>query len=140
MAKVRRLAFIALAAGLAACGNPPPTPQPSATPPPVAISVANGTTVPVAIAVNGTVVETVPPGATESPLHARLPARPWSVEARSPTGRVLAAFTVPAGDTVSAQSSVGAAEDLMCGTLDLWAGGPRGDHPRPVGPTPAPCE
>lgn len=140
VAKVRRLAFIALAAGVAACGTLPPTPQPSATPSPVGINVVNGTTVAVAIAVNGTVVETIPPGATETPLRAVLPARPWSVEARSPTGRVLAAFTVPKGDAVSAQSSVGAAEDLACGTLDLWAGGPRGDHPMPVGPTRAPCE
>lgn len=136
---MRTLALLALAAAVAACG-PTPTPQPSATSVPVGINVANGTTVAVTVVVNGTVVETVPPGATEVPLRAALPGRPWSVEARSPTGRVLAAFTVPSGDAVSAESSVGAAEDLACGTLELWAGGPRGDHPKPVGPTPAPCD
>ncbi len=137
---MRRFALLVLAAAVAACGTPSPTPEPSATTAQVGINVANGTTVPVAIAVNGTVVETVPPDTTEAPLRAVLPARPWTVEARSPTGRVLAAFAVPSGDAVSAQSSVGAAEDLACGTLDMWAGGPRGDHPKPVGPTPAPCE
>jgi hypothetical protein len=137
---MRRLALLALAAAVVACGAPPPTSQPSATGLPVGINIANGTTVPVTIVVNGTLVGTVPPGATEVPVRAELPARPWSVEARSPTGRVLAAFTVPSGDAVSSESSVGAAEDLACGTLDLWAGGPRGDHPKPVGPTPAPCE
>jgi hypothetical protein len=125
---------------LAACAGPSPTALPSATTSPVGISVANGTTVPVAIAVNGTVVETVPPGTTEAPLRASLPARPWSVEARSPSGRVLAVFAVPAGDAVSADASVGAIEDLACGSLAVWAGGPRGDHPVPIGATPAPCQ
>ena len=138
--KVRRLWVLVAAVALAACAGPSPTGTPAATTSPVGISVANGTTVPVAIAVNGTVVETVPPGTDEAPLRAALPARPWSVEARSPSGRVLAAFAVPAGDAVSGQASVGAIEDLACGTLAVWAGGPRGDHPRPSGVAPKPCD
>ena len=137
---MRRLSVLVAAVALAACAGPSPTAPPSATSSSVGISVANGTTVPVAIAVNGTVVETVPPGTSEAPLRAALPARPWSVEARSPSGRVLAVLAVPLGDAVSADASVGVSADLACGSLALWAGGPRGDHPVPSGATPEPCE
>lgn len=105
-----------------AIASPSATRAPAATQP--AISVANGTTVPVAIAVNGTVVETVPVGTTEDPIHATLPARPWTVEARSPSGRVLATMTVSANDFISSTSGKAVREDHACGRLDVWSGPP----------------
>jgi hypothetical protein len=85
------LSVIALT--IASCSGRIATPSPAAAPtPPLlpTISVANGTTVPVAITINGVQVGTVPPGKTEDPISATLPARPWTVEARSPSGRLLA--------------------------------------------------
>jgi hypothetical protein len=118
----------AVAIALSACAGPSATASPSASPAPMtaqpAVSVANGTTVPVAIAVNGTVVGTVPAGSTEDPIPAALPARLWTVEARSPSGRVLATLTVSATDYVSNSSGKAVREDLACGRLDLWSGPP----------------
>jgi hypothetical protein len=96
--------------------------------------------VPIVISVNGSVVGTVGPGTTESPLRAPLPSRPWSVEARGPSGRVLAVLGVPSGDAASAEQSVAVFADLVCGPLQVWAGGPLGDHPAAIGATPAPCQ
>lgn len=133
----------AVAVALSACAAPSPTSSPPTSAPASvapALSVANGTTVPLAIAVNGTVVETVPAGMTEDPIRAMLPARPWNVEARLPSGRVLATMTMSATDAISATASVGAFEDLACGHLALWAGGPRGDHPVASPASPKPCD
>jgi hypothetical protein len=111
-------------AGPAATAAPAPTATPTPAPSGATFSVANGTTVPVAIAVNGTVVETVPAGTTEDPIRAPLPPRPWTVEARSPSGRVLVTMTVAANDPLSdTYGRVGSAV-LACGWLDLWAGAP----------------
>lgn len=78
----------------------------------------------VAIAVNGTLVETVAPGTTEDPIPATLPARPWTVEARSPSGRVLATMTVSASDYISSTGGRFSCADLACGRLDVWSGPP----------------
>lgn len=112
------LPFIAVAVG--ACGVAP-TPQPPLLP---TVSVANGTTILVTITINGVQVGTVPPGTTEHPIPATLPARPWTVEARSPSGRALATLTVSAEDYISTNSGVAVREDLACGRLDLWSGPP----------------
>jgi len=118
------LAVVLSVIALAGCGTTT-SPMPSATPPLLpTVSVANGTNILVAIAVNGTVVETVPPGTTEDPIPATLPARPWTVEARSPSGKVLATLTVSAQDFISANSGAAVREDLACGRLDLWSGPP----------------
>jgi hypothetical protein len=86
-----------------------------------------------ALVVNGMTVETVPPGGYEDPIKAGLPALPWSVETRSPSGRVLSAMTVHAGDvwqTTPDPSGHSAAKgdavrvDLSCGRLDVWSGPP----------------
>jgi hypothetical protein len=130
--QVRRLLGLTatVAIALAACAGPSATPSPSTTPAPTptpvlpVISVANGTTIPVAIAVNGTVVETVAAGTTEDPLRASLPARPWTVEARSPSGRVLATMTISVTDYISSTSGKLARADLACGRLDVWSGPP----------------
>jgi hypothetical protein len=100
---------------------------------PLPISISNGTTIPVTLVVNGTVVETVPPGGYEDPISAALPALPWSIETRSPSGRVLSRMAVNAGDVVyttpdaNGQSSAkgdAVRVDLPCGRLDVWSGPP----------------
>ena len=104
------------------------------------ISLNNATTVPVTVTVNGTVVVTVPAGVMENPIAADLPARPWTVEARSTSGRVLASIVVGSDAVISDQQAIGDVEFLACGQLFLWAGAPMVDGPRPVGPTPEPCD
>ena len=145
--QVRRLLALTatVAIALAACAGPSAPSSPSATeeaPTPVApsLSVANGTTVPVAIAVNGTVLETLPPGTTEDPLHATLPARPWTVEARSASGRVLVTLTVSATDYLSSTSGRFAGADLACGRLEIWAGAPVGGGPTFIPDPSKPCD
>lgn len=139
----RRIALAAIVAlAAASCGGPTPTPSATASPPTTlrsTVSVANGTTVPVTIAVNGTVLGTVPAGATEDPIRAVLPARPWTVEARSPSGRVLATLAVSAQDELSTTSGVAVREDLACGRLELWTGGPHGGEPQVVPVPSMPC-
>ncbi len=128
----RRSALIGLfALGAAACG---PAGTPSGQ-----INVNNASTIAITIAVNNSVFATVPAGAMETPIPGVLPARPWLVEARSPSGRVLASLTVGPGDDISQQSSRGDVEFLACGEVALWAGGPMPDVPRPSA-SPKPCD
>src|SRR5438128_493350 len=103
--------IVAIAA--ASCVGPTPaaSPTPGARSP---LGVANGTTVRVSVAVNGTVIETVPAGETRLAVPVVLPARPWTVEARSPSGRLLATPTVSAADDISPTSSRSVIEDLAC--------------------------
>jgi hypothetical protein len=140
----RRVAVAAIVALTAAsCGGPTPRPSATASPPMTllrTIGVANETTVPVAIAVNGTVLETVPAGVTEDPIRAVLPGRPWTVEARSPSGRVLATLVVNAQDELSTTSGVAVRETLACGRLELWAGGLHGGEPQVVPVPSVPCQ
>jgi hypothetical protein len=114
----------------------PVAPAPSASPVSVMsypLSISNGTTIPVTLIVNGADVETVPPGGYADPVTAVLPALPWSVEVRSPSGRVLSRMTVNAGDVVyttpdasgaSSENGRAARVDLPCGRLDVWSGPP----------------
>lgn len=115
-------------------------PAASATSGAFGVSVANGLTVPVTVDVNGPVVGTVAAGATQDWDPAALPAKPWAVEARSPSGRVLAALTVSASDYLSANSGRAALEDLACGRLVLWAGAPVGGGPSSVPDPSKPCD
>ena len=68
----------------------------------------------------------MPAGETRLADPAVLPARPWTVEARTPSGRLLLALTVSAAADISASSGVAARMDLACGQLELWAGGLHG--------------
>ena len=122
----RRLGLlIAAVLAVAACGPAVSTPILA----PIKLSIQNGTTIPVTIAVNGVVVETVPPGGYEDPVKALMPPLPWSVETRSPSGRVLSSMTVNAGDAwFTTPDPNGRSEsrapavrvDLSCGRLDIW--------------------
>jgi hypothetical protein len=123
-----------LVALVAACGTPAPTQAYS-------IGVANGTTLTVTIFVNGRAVETFGPGSGTGmdgiPAN-QIGPLPWSVEARSPSGRVLTSMTVHEGDVSSttlpggggSSKGVGGRVDLSCGRLDIWSG------PPPIGPMP----
>jgi hypothetical protein len=144
------LAFLAIALTIAGCSLlPSPTPA-GPTPPPGAIvvppermtlSLSNGTTLPVSLVVNGTDVAVIQPqdGINEMPA-AQLPPLPWTVEIRSPSGRVLVSAAIHAGDIWQLHDtdgsteamSAGARVDLSCGRIDVWSG------LQPIGPAPGP--
>jgi hypothetical protein len=104
------------------------------------LGVDNGTTLPVTITVNGARIDTIAPKTQRSIGPATLPAMPWSVQALSPSGRVLLELQVVAG-AVSATTNpdggisirgAGNRVDLSCGRLDVYAGPPM------LGPMPGP--
>ena len=145
--KLIAIAFLATIA-LGACASPPPSPIPStpAAVPTLAASrpvlgARNGSALSVAVSVNGTVVGTVERGGVMPPLDfANLPAFPWTVEARSPSGRVLTSMKVDAGyvtigtdpnGNLGTSFTVGRV-DLSCGQITIWAG-----YSEPLGPPPA---
>lgn len=119
---------------LGGCATPP-TPVPT-TGPTVGLHVGNGTTLDVTLVVNG-VVEGVFPAGGQGPAlsPASLPSLPWAVEAKSPSGRVLATMTVSIADGTQTDPTVHRIPmgqvDPSCGRLTLWAG----DYP-PSGPIP----
>jgi hypothetical protein len=121
-----RFRFVALAlvtAGLVTGCRAGTSPAPSlASNPP--LSISNGTTIPVTLVVNGSTVETVAPGDRQDPVTTALPPRPWTIEARSPSGRVLASLAVSATDDISNMSGRAVRADLSCGRLDVWSGPP----------------
>ena len=97
--------------------------------------VSNQTTLTVTVAVNGGALRTVQPHTQETLLVKDLPAQPWVVEARTPSGRVLSSMTVRPGDVwESGNEMKGDAirVDLSCGRLDMWSGPPL------LGPAPGP--
>jgi hypothetical protein len=102
--------------------------------------VSNRTTLTVSLVVNGAVVRTVQPHAQELVSTRDLPSLPWSVETRTPNGRVLSRMTVRAGDVTETALPDGEREmkgdavrvDLSCGRLDMWSGPPL------LGPPPGP--
>jgi hypothetical protein len=131
----RLFAVIVLIAGMlsgcAATGGPSSSnPLPSMT-----LNIENDTTIAVTLVVNGKVIESVPAGGYEAPIKAELPGLPWTVETRSPSGRVLSSMTVHAGDvwyTANAAKGDAVRVDLSCGRLDVWSGPPL------AGPPPGP--
>jgi hypothetical protein len=104
------------------------------------VSVRNLTTIPIDIAVNGQVLETVPAGAVEDPIKAPLPPRPWAVEARSASGRVLATMTVGPNDSLSYNSGKAGMADLACGRVVLWTGNPMTGGPTFIPDPSRPCD
>lgn len=100
---------------------------------PLELSVSNQTTA-ITLVVNGQTVGPFAPTAHEDPIDASLlPAPPWHVEARTPSGRVLTALDVKPGDVWHTtegrdghSSATGRATrvDMSCGRLDIWSGRP----------------
>lgn len=121
--RVRVIALALATAGIAAgCqAGASPTPTAASLPP---LSISNQTSTRVTLVVNGSVVETVAPGDRQDPITAPLPPRPWTVETRSPSGRVLSTLTVSATDYISSTSGRAVRADLSCGRLDVWSGPP----------------
>ena len=125
---------------LAGCGA---TTSPAPSPPP-GLGISNGTTLTVTLVVNGTTVATFAPHTGRDAIPASLlPALPWKVEARSPSGRLLTSMTVRAGDVrqtflpngEGSTQGDGVRVDLSCGRLDIWSGPPlSGPAPGPGSP------
>jgi hypothetical protein len=133
--------LLAMSALIGGCGVLPVPPSP----PPVDqtmldLNVSNGTTLPVAITVNGADIGVVRPGGELTVPSGILPPMPWTVEARTPSGRLLTTMTAhredihreDLGNGATSMSGAGARVDLSCGRLDLWVG------VRPMGPVPGP--
>ncbi len=111
---------------------------PGATPD---LHVANGTALPITLVINGTVFDHVAElGSADYPA-ADLPALPWRIEARSPSGRLLTSVDVAPGQVRETHWPDGRSEysgalgrvDLSCGRLSIWAG-----DLTPSGPMPGP--
>jgi hypothetical protein len=106
----------------------------------MSLGVSNGTTLAVTLAVDGEVVRTLAPGTIAEAIPATaLPALPWVIEARSPSGRLLTSMTVKAGDVLRAGNPAEVSKGpwtsavLSCGRVDVWSwSGPL--PPPPTGP------
>jgi hypothetical protein len=143
-----RLVVVLVAVVLAGCnvlGSPSADPSARSN-----LHVGNGTTLTVTLVVNGEPVGDFPSGAGPDPSIdiAALPPLPWTVEARSPSGRVLTSMivklgdvrttTFPGGDAIS--GTMGRV-DLSCGRLTIWAGDgiPSGSAPASPMGSPGDC-
>ena len=107
---------------------------------PPKLGISNGTKLTVTLIVNGQAVGVFPPGQGAGPLTTALPPLPWTVDARSATGRLLTTMQVEPGQVSSTTLPDGLIQssgtlgrvDLSCGRLDIWAGFPAS------GPAPGP--
>jgi hypothetical protein len=134
-----RRAVVVLALALAACdgsASQSPASEPNPT-----LGVSNGTTLIVTLLVNGEPVGVFPPGGPGPTIDiAALPPLPWTVDARSPSGRVLTSMRVEPGQVTTTtmpgvvvqHSGTMGRVDLTCGRLTIWAG-----DIQPSGPAPA---
>ena len=103
----------------------------SLLPPDYTIHASNASTLRLTIVVNGQPVDDLAPDTVGIYPPDRLPARPWTVEARTTDGgRVVAAMTVEEGaiqddralDGTGSYRSVGSRITLTCGQVWLWVG------------------
>ena len=105
------------------------------------LDIANGSTLTLALVVNGSKIDDVAAGQSDHLVATTLPALPWNAQVLSPTGRELLRLTVHAGDvhrTDLATSGDAARADLSCGRIDLWSGPPL-LGPAPGSGTPGDC-
>lgn len=132
MSGMLRLVAVVLMVMLTGCGPAPAASKPSLT-------VANGTTLTVTLVVNGVRIADYSPGAPDPSIDpAVVPALPWTVEVRSPSGRILTSMHVEIGEVTNAgnvhQIPTGMV-DLSCGRLVVFAGDYAPSIP-PPGPSP----
>ena len=129
------LLSVALLVSSAACALLPSALKPH-------LGIANGTTLIVLVFVNGAKVAESQPGSPSPEIPgAGLPSLPWTVEARTASGRLLTSMEVADGqvwtttrpDGGQATSGVFGRVDLSCGRLTIWAG-----DVMPSGPAPLP--
>lgn len=116
---------------------------------PLTISISNDTTLAITVVVNGESVGPFTGGAYQDPIDASLlPAPPWHIEARTPSGRVLTTMDVQRGDVWhtdagssghSSVTGVATRVDLSCGRLDIWSGPPLAGPPPPSSFPPGDC-
>jgi hypothetical protein len=107
------------------------------------LGVSNGTELTVTLSVNGRPVATFVPGEPQPTIDANpLPDLPWTVEARSTSGRVLTSMRVEPGSVSSTTDPEGMTResgtfgrvDLSCGRLTIWAGPVMPSGPAPASP------
>jgi hypothetical protein len=140
---------------LASCGGPTssyPTLQGGQFGGRPVVGLSNGSSLVVTLVLNGEAVGSASPEAGMEPIDfAKLPPLPWTIEARSASGRVLTSMTVNAGDvTADSDSSGGLSSskgtmgrvDLSCGRITIWAGYSQPSGPFPPSPagSPGDCE
>ncbi len=114
------------------------------------IVVNNGTTLDVAIIVNGSIARVVNGGASASMPATTLGALPWAIEAKTSSGRVLASMEVSAGSTGCTQDPAGGGTscrgvvrqvDLSCGRFEMYTNGSGfSGGPAPGPGTPGDCQ
>jgi len=141
------LACLLLAGALASCSAVPELNAPTGTVlVPLTLSVSNQTTLPVTVAVNQLEFGPYEPGSSDDPIDPRLlPAAPWHVEAKTPSGRVLLSFDVDQPDVWrsadgSQTAGAGARADLSCGRLDVWVVYPLAGPAPPQSFPPGDCD
>jgi hypothetical protein len=137
---MRTFAAIALVGVLVGgCATPLPTPStaaaqslwPSASSFNPNLHIANGTALTVSLVVNGRHVGDFPPNGADRAIDAAtLAPLPWTVEARSASGRVLVSLLVQFGDGSHEESRAQFA-DLSCGRIWIWVGDVMPEAPRP---------
>jgi hypothetical protein len=100
----------------------------------------------VTVFVNGARLADFPPSGPDPSFDvAALPPLPWTVEARTSTGRILTSMEVKPGD-VRTTTVAGGREttgtmgrvDLSCGRLTIWAGDVMPSGPAPASPPGSP--
>ena len=118
-----------LAMVLAGCGSIPGVgpADPASIP---AFGATNGTRLDIGLFVNGQLVAKLSPGQSIDSSTTPMPPLPWSVEARSTTGRVLGSTSVQPGSATCIPVEGGAERcsgalilvTLVCGRFDFFAG------------------
>ena len=128
-----------------ACG--PILPATGVFPVDYTVHVDNGTTMALTIVVNGQPVALAAAKDVKAIPMAALPPLPWTVEARSASGRVVLTLIVEPGSVVDirnadgtgSHSAPGARADLSCGRLDMYPGSAGMMGPAPGPGVPGDC-
>ena len=109
----------------------------------VTLTVANDTTLTITVTVNGRAIGTFPAGGPYPTIDPNaLPPLPWSVEARSVSGRIIASLRVDPSQawrtsstgefgSVVVQNGLLSITDLSCGRLTMWVGSEAPSGPPP---------
>lgn len=107
------------------------------------VNVANLTDVAIALYVNGALAETLDPGAASAVPLTGHEALPFSIEARTPSGRSIAWWTITADQYAAAASGNVGQDSTMgfpCGTIRLTVGTPGVPQPSAADDlAPGPC-
>lgn len=131
---IRRGVFVLVAVFVVACQGPV---LPSGVVPDeqMSFTAGNYTDRVLELVVNGAPVAELAAASQQEFTAVKLPALPWHVEIRVPTGRRLLELTIGSGSvtrTATGSVSPGARADLSCGRIEIWSGYPL------IGPVPGP--